>query len=699
MKTNPKLDLARKYVEQTKCNIFLTGKAGTGKTTFLKDLTRNLKHKRFVVLAPTGIAALNAEGQTIHSFLQLELSPYIPGSRLPSKKYRKDKLNLIRSLDLIIIDEISMVRADLLDRIDVVLRKIRYRHSTEAFGGVQLLLIGDLSQLPPVATEQEWEMLSHYYDSPYFFSSLSWQNTAFHTIELDHIYRQSDPLFIDLLNRVRDNNINEQVIETLNSRYKPEQLDEDTDGSIILCTHNNTANRINNKHLEQLEGKSFYYHCEKTGEFDDKNLPNLETLELKEGAQVMFIKNDYSSPDFRRYYNGTIGTITALDDEIIKVKLSDREEEVEVEQYVWEKCNYKLNKQNNEITKETVGTFKQYPIRLAWAITIHKSQGLTFDKAIIDASQSFTHGQYYVALSRCRSLEGMCLSSPFNPQTVITDPEINTFTHYQTLNQADDKTFEHDRKLYNLHTLEEIYSFATLKQLKTQLLDHTVNSFQSFDAAQAVNTISTAIDEAIIQVSGRFITQLRSIYGDSDLLEERCRKANDYFMQQMSLNFTFLQAFDQLDDLELDEQLEESLMQFGNEVELKCRLLTYLQEHDYRVEEVQKLKNKIISEGDKTEWTHFKRHVGKQNPTATESQDNPTELELDDLFLALKKWRREKASAEHLPAYCILGNKALEQIVINRPATPAELQSLKGIGKKTMEKYSSDILEIVHEYA
>lgn len=699
MQTNPKLELARKYVEQTKSNIFLTGRAGTGKTTFLKSIVRDMKHKRFVVLAPTGIAALNAEGQTIHSFLQLELTPYIPGGRLPAKKFRKDKLNLIRSLDLIIIDEISMVRADLLDQIDRVLRKLRYRHAHQAFGGVQMLLIGDLSQLPPVATGQDWDILSQYYDTPYFFSAQIWQDTAFHTIELDHIYRQKDLRFINLLNRVRDNDINTEVIETLNSRYNPELLNQDSEGCIILCTHNHKANEINRQHLDKLNAKSYFYHCKTTGEFDERNYPNAEILELKEGAQVMFIKNDYSNAEYRRYYNGTLGTITYLDEQMIKVKVSDGGEEIEIERYVWERCNYKLDKANNEIIKEVVGTFEQYPIRLAWAITIHKSQGLTFEKAIIDASQSFTHGQYYVALSRCKSLEGMSLTAPFLARTVITDPQIDSFSHSQTENQANELTFEHDRQLYSLQTLEEVYSFATLQELKKQVFEHIGIYFQKSDSFEAINMVNSAIEENIISVSERFIRQLRILADKSEQLKERCAKADVYFLEQIRLCFTLLQAIDTLEDFEPDSQTEEILMRFGNEVELKCRLLTYLQENEYRVEEVQTLKNKIISQGDKTEWTHFKSYIKAMNPDTSESRKDSMEIELDDLYQALKNWRKEKAVSEHLPAYCILGNKALEQIAVNRPLTSEQLQGLKGIGKKTMEKYSDDILELVERYA
>lgn len=720
MESNLQLDLARRYVEQTDRNIFLTGKAGTGKTTFLKSLKASL-HKRFVILAPTGIAALNAEGQTIHSFFQFSFAPYVPGCRTEQKRFRKEKINIIRSLDLLIIDEISMVRADVLDQIDLVLRKIRYRHRNKAFGGVQLLLIGDLSQLPPVAVEEEWDLLSQYYATPYFFSSLAWQASDFYTIELQHIYRQSDKTFIDILNRVRDNRISHNIIEKLNSRYLPDILKKKNEGSVILCTHNRKTKAINDKRLSEIESKSYFYQCEVEGDFDPKTYPNSEILELKEGSQVMFIKNDYQHKATERdYYNGSIGKVVELEEKKVLVRLQENGKEISVEPYTWEKYRYSMDKKTMEIVQEVIGSFKQYPLKLAWAITIHKSQGLTFDKAIIDADQSFTHGQYYVALSRCKTLEGLTLASPFSPEAVITDVKVNDFKHSQEDNRADEKTFEQDRFEYYFHSLEEIFDFSALQFALDELDKFNIGQVagRQAEVSSAFASISKAVKEDISEVSKRFSVQLRRICRDSGMLKERCGKASVYFLEQMPLCLSLLQALDSLDWDEYlsNDETEELIRRFGNEVELKYRLLRYLQANDLDLVAYTELKNKTIAEGDKMQWTAYKTFIKKgKNEMAIQKNETPKEknekafrkiqtakekneeLEMEDLFAALKQWRRSRAEEEGLPAYCILSQKAIEGITKSRPRTQEELLAIKGIGKKTLEKYGDTLLELIAE--
>ncbi len=422
---NDEMNLAWRYLSATDTSVFLTGKAGTGKTTFLRRL-RQLSPKRMAVLAPTGVAAINAGGQTIHSFFQLPFGPFVPGARRTDKsdyKMSQHKKDLIRSLDLLVIDEVSMVRADLLDGIDDAMR--RYRDATKPFGGVQLLLIGDLMQLAPVAKPDEWNMLKEYYQTPYFFSSRALSETEYVTIELRHIYRQTDTDFIDLLARVRDGNVDDAVLRKLNSRHIP-GFNPDGDGWIRLTTHNHIVRDYNDSRLEALPGMGYTYMAEVAGEFAEANFPAEDVLCLKKGAQVMFVKNDPSGA--HAYYNGKIGTVVDLNRDSVTVSCNDGTDPIKVGPTEWENTKYTLNPDTKEIEQKVAGTFMQIPLRLAWAITVHKSQGLTFDKAVLDIDASFSHGQAYVALSRCRSLDGLVLASPLSMSAVITDRVVKEYT-------------------------------------------------------------------------------------------------------------------------------------------------------------------------------------------------------------------------------------------------------------------------------
>lgn len=422
---NFELDVARFIVEKTDMSLFLTGKAGTGKTTFLREVVRYTK-KKCIVLAPTGIAAVNAGAMTIHSFFQFGLGPFVQGVIEPKSDFRinKSKLELIRHLQLLIIDEVSMVRADLMDHIDVELRRIR--RNSKPFGGVQLLMIGDLQQLPPIAHGGEDELLRQYYKTLYFFSSAALKSMKYSCIELKNVYRQTDRHFIDILNHARDCTLTSQDISDLNARYIPGFSPKPEDGYIRLMTHNRQVDYVNETEMEKLDSKPYTFVAAVTGTFPEESYPTADSLTLKKGAQVMFIKND---PE-RRFIYGTLGEVKSIDKNSIAVRLAESGMIIDVEPVEWQNIRYQFDEESKEISSKQIGRFKQYPLKAAWAITVHKSQGLTFDKAIIDVHAAFSPGQAYVALSRCRTLDGLVLSSPVSASVFMRDNAVDAYMNY-----------------------------------------------------------------------------------------------------------------------------------------------------------------------------------------------------------------------------------------------------------------------------
>lgn len=422
---NFELNVARFIVEKTDMSLFLTGKAGTGKTTFLRDVVRHTK-KKCIVLAPTGIAAVNAGAMTIHSFFQFGLGPFVKGVIEPKSDFRinKPKLELIRNLQLLIIDEVSMVRADLMDHIDVELRRIR--RNSKPFGGVQLLMIGDLQQLPPIAHGGDDELLRQYYKTLYFFSSAALKSMKYSCIELKTVYRQTDGHFINILNHARECTLTNQDISDLNTRYIPDFSPKPEDGYIRLMTHNRQVDYINATEMAKLDSHPFTFEAAVTGTFPEESYPTANSLTLKKGAQVMFIKND---PE-RRFINGTLGEVRSIDKNCIAVRLAESGKTIEVEPMEWQNIRYQFDEETKEISSKQIGRFKQYPLKAAWAITVHKSQGLTFDKAIIDVHAAFSPGQAYVALSRCRTLEGLVLSSPVSASVFMKDKAVDAYMNY-----------------------------------------------------------------------------------------------------------------------------------------------------------------------------------------------------------------------------------------------------------------------------
>ncbi|MCF8110014.1 MAG: helix-turn-helix domain-containing protein [Desulfobacteraceae bacterium] len=469
--------LASEYVNTTGCHVFLTGRAGTGKTTFLHDIRRRT-HKNTIVAAPTGIAAINAEGVTLHSLFQLPFGAFIPEEIPPGQhppdfeintpqslrrglKMQTTKRNMLRKLELLIIDEVSMLRADLLDAIDATLRMIRRRPKTP-FGGIQVLFIGDLQQLPPVVKDSEWQVLKQFYSTMFFFGARVLSDNQPVYIELEHIYRQSDEKFISILNNLRRGEITGRDIQCLNSRCKEGFTEARSEGYVYLTTHNRKADNINKAELEKLPGKLYQFNAQVKGTFDARTYPVDPVLSVKKGAQVMFIKNDPTGE--QRFYNGRIGKVEELSENGIKVGFADQSPSVWVEFYTWENKRYTLNKDTNEIGEKVIGTFVQFPLKLAWAITIHKSQGLTFDKAVIDVTQAFAAGQVYVALSRLTSLDGLVLTSPFHFKQLPREPALEEFVRKNRNGEAPEQNLREASFAYLAETVRDAFDLSVLER-------------------------------------------------------------------------------------------------------------------------------------------------------------------------------------------------------------------------------------------
>jgi hypothetical protein len=472
--SNHYFQMALRFVNNTGRHIFLTGKAGTGKTTFLRKI-KETSHKKLAIVAPTGVAAVNAGGVTIHSFFQLPFGAFLPGNEkahqnsdqainnhhtmLQQMRMNGDKRKLMYELELLIIDEVSMVRPDLLDAIDAVLRHFRKRPHIP-FGGVQMLFIGDLFQLPPVVKDDEWKIISHHYASPFFFDAISLKENPPLYLELKKIYRQSDASFIDILNNVRNNNMQPADFTALHKYYKPGFQPAAKGEYITLTTHNFKADTINQNELKKLPGKIYSFEAGIEGEFNERLFPVEKSLKLKEGAQIMFIKNDKG--EFRRFYNGKIGTVKKIGGDEITVTFPGSEEEMLLEKETWKNIRYKYTQGTDKIEEETLGTFTQFPIRLAWAITIHKSQGLTFSKAIIDAGQSFAPGQVYVALSRLTTLEGLVLYSKLQPECISSDEKVIAYTSSEPAYDILEKQLAEAQKKYLYEQLYHIFDWNKL---------------------------------------------------------------------------------------------------------------------------------------------------------------------------------------------------------------------------------------------
>jgi hypothetical protein len=644
------MQLAFDYVESTNTVVFLTGKAGTGKTTFLQKIRQESK-KKLAVVAPTGVAAINAGGMTIHSFFQLSFGPIIPGGNArPEVHYSPEKKDLLAHLELLIIDEVSMVRPDVLDQIDLILRNVK--EINYPFGGIQLLLIGDLSQLSPIIREEEWTMLSRYYSSPYFFSSQVLQKAPYVRIELDHVYRQKEQAFVDILNEVRNQMISAENLALLNERHRPGFIPAENDPYITLTTHNGLANQLNSEFLEALSGQEFEFKATIRGEFPKDAYPTETLLKLKVGAQVMFVKNDTSAG--KLFYNGKIGTVTRIETDTVFVQCGPEGGEIAVQALEWSNIKYQLEGQ--QISETNAGSFAQIPLKLAWAITIHKSQGLSFDKAIIDVSEAFAHGQTYVALSRCRTLSGMVLRNPISAQNIIGDPAVARFNVQAQALHPDAAKLELDRNLYTQFLLAELFNFNGLK--------NRVNGFEELVPGLQTKTLSVA-EKSARQLS---VTD-----------PERIKKAAAYFQTALKELAESLHA--QIPALiGKSKEAAAKADHLLHWVMTRLSLMTNFSEQSFSADSYIAAKKDI-----KADQTHS--YVKALNAKPNEK-----------LFDQIMAWCQGQAQKENVMPGMVLSEKTAAAIAEKLPATLKALSAIKGIGPQKTNLYGPELMLLIRAY-
>ena len=672
MEKNQELRNAWDFVEHTGISIFLTGKAGTGKTTFLRALKEH-SNKRNVIVAPTGVAAMNAGGMTIHSFFQLPLSPFVPNANIKNRfDYSKEKRKIMRTLDLLIIDEISMVRADVLDAIDSVLR--RFREPNKPFGGVQLLMIGDLQQLTPVVTPTEEELLQRYYDTPYFFGSKALRSINYVTIELTHVYRQQDETFITLLNNIREGNVSENDLQRLNQRYDPTFQPKQGSDYIRLTTHNRMAESYNEDQLRNLPTRAYTFSAETEGNFPEYNYPTDFNLTLKVGAQVMFIRND----NIGRFYNGRIGHITYVDNEKISVLCPGDEEPFDVEAETWENTKYTLNEKTKQIEAEVQGTFKQYPLRLAWAITIHKSQGLTFEHAIIDAQASFASGQVYVALSRCKSLEGLVLASPIGNAAIINDSRVSDYISHQTEEaQKSISVLPTLKEEYYRQLLIEMFNFNDLKVYEVALFRVLTEFFFKYTKINALHKMALSdLENRVIGVSMKWEKTIMSMTTEQlqrEDFKERIKKGALYFHSELTEIFS--KTIPLTKEVETNNKVgakrfDSTYTELKQTYDAKQDLLESMMEEDFTITNYLTRKQEAIlnSIGDETERKRRKRRETKDSPAANKISTYEQSYILYKAGKSIEEIAKERGLTEgtiqgHLVPYINNGDIKLEDVI------------------------------------
>jgi len=701
-KSNINFQLASDFIQYTNRSVFLTGKAGTGKTTFLKYIKEH-SIKQTAVVAPTGVAAINAGGVTIHSFFQLPFGPFVPGHKgfnneevmdkhqlLGRIKMSGERRKILQQLELLIIDEISMVRCDVLDAIDAILRHFRNRYQLP-FGGVQVLLIGDMFQLPPVVKEDEWGILSGYYNSSYFFDSMVMKEYPPAYIELDKIYRQSDEKFINVLNQIRNNTLDINGYELLHRQYQPGFEPSKEDGYITLTTHNKKADITNTDELGKLKNKLFSFKAELSGDFSEKAFPADEVLQLKEGSQVMFIKNDLEKP--RKYFNGKIGTVTTIEEDKILVQCAYEQDVIEAKKNTWENIRYTLNPSTQQVEEEVVGSFKQYPLRLAWAITIHKSQGLTFEKAVIDAGQAFAPGQVYVALSRCTSLNGVVLLSRITSSSLHNDDRIAAFINSRHTEPLPEQLLV-EKHQYQSTVLQELFTFSNIIQqgnTAIRMIEEHVNAFNP-EALPWIQDIQTKL-EAVDGIAKKFRQQIQQLMQPGILpelnnpLQERIKAASKYFNNLLleiiqTLSFSPAITDSKQYALAYNEELKElhSLLAQQQHLIAACS-------NGFTIDAYHQHKNNFT-------LPTFAVNAYAGASTSRKKTDSPYPV----LHQQLRELRDVICDEASIPLYLVAGTNTLDEMSRYLPQTLNELQEISGFGKAKAEKFGQRFITIIVKY-
>lgn len=709
--------LAERYVQETGVSVYLTGKAGTGKTTFLKEIVANTS-KRCAIVAPTGVAAMNAGGVTIHSFFQLPLCPYLPDVKELVTEYqmpernrtlRRERIKILRTLDLLVIDEISMVRADILDAMDHVLRT--YRRNDRPFGGVQLLMIGDIQQLPPVIKDSERPYFEQVYPSPFFFNSKAFRKLPHVIIELERIHRQKDAEFLAILNDIRTGTPHRNTLTALNTRFDPSFIPPEDEKWIRLTTHNAQADAVNRAKMEEIDSEERTFEARIDGSFPENAYPADTELGLKVGVQVMFIRNDVSGEG--RYYNGKIGTVSALGTDVVVT--DEHGTEIVVGEEEWENIKYELNPESGEIEGKVEGVFRQYPLRLAWAITIHKSQGLTFDRVMIDAGSAFSFGQVYVALSRCRSLDGIVLATPITERCTFSNQEVSTFEQTYTPQDVAAAELEAHRKEYSAGILCDAFDLRQLRYLYNRvnriyqvdlsnLYPEQAGKFKGFGGKDGDSEGIRFLSDTAL----KFQAQIRRIVSgdpegmESGMLDGRVRKGAAYFREQLigiAAGVAPLLLVE-IDSKAVKKAFSEASREFLKELRLRMDAYSSIAENGFDLSAFLKMKTASELSDD----VPVRKQVRELEAASGRKQEKVEERDVysdnrhPEVVTALSNWRTLKYKEMGVPAFTILSQKVLLGIADAMPSCRKEFLNVKGFGEKKWEQYGSELLEIVDSY-